>query len=110
LPVAYSSSNSLVAVISGGLIRITGAGTAVITATQAGDEDYEPAAGVTRTLVIGKADQSVTFPSLDPVNYGDPAVTPGATASSGLDVIYTSSHPLVASVSGNLIIINSVGT
>lgn len=110
LPVAYNSSNSSVALVSGGQLQITGAGTVVITASQAGDEDYEPATIVTRTLVVGKADQSVTFPALAPVTYGDPAVSPAATASSGLAVIYTSSDPLVASVSDNMIIINSAGT
>ncbi len=110
LPVAYASSNSSVALVSGGQLQITGAGTAVITASQAGDDDYETATVVTRTLVVGKADQSVTFPALAPVTYGDPAVSPAATASSGLAVNYTSSDPLVASVSGNMIIINSAGT
>ncbi len=110
LPVAYASDNSSVAVITGGLIQITGAGTAVITASQAGDEDYEPATAVTRTLAVGKADQSITFPELAQVTYGDPAVAPGATATSGLTVIYTSSDPSVASVEGNMIVINSAGT
>jgi gliding motility-associated-like protein len=110
LPVAYASNNSSVAVITGGLIEITGAGTAVITASQAGDEDFEPAPAVTRTLVVLKSDQSITFPELTPVTYGDPDVTPEATATSGLTVIYTTSDPSVASVSGSLIVINSAGT
>lgn len=110
LPVAYTSSNSSVAVISGGLIQIAGAGTAVITASQAGNADYEPAQSMTRTLVVGKADQSITFPVLAEVTYGDPAVSPEATASSGLPVIYSSSDLSVASVSGNMIVVNSAGT
>lgn len=110
LPVSYTSSNSSVAVISGGLIKITGAGTAVITASQTGDEDYEPALSMNRTLLVGKADQSITFPALAEVTYGDPAVSPEATASSGLSVNYSSSDPSVASVSGNMIVVNSAGT
>lgn len=110
LPVAYTSSNTSVAVITGGLIQITGAGTAVITASQAGDTDYEAASAVTRTLVVGKADQSITFPAMSTVTYGDPAVTGEATASSGLSVIYASSNTSVASVSGSMIIINAAGT
>ncbi len=110
LPVTISSSNTSIAVISGGLIQITGAGSAVITASQSGDDDYEPATAVTRTLVVIKADQSVTFTALTAVTYGDPAVTPEATASSGLPVVYSSSDPSVASVSGSTIVINSAGT
>jgi large repetitive protein len=54
LTVSYTSSNSDVAVISGGQIRITGSGTADITASQAGDSTYMPAPDVTQTLTVGK--------------------------------------------------------
>lgn len=110
LAVTFSSSNTSVAVITGGLIQITGAGSAVITASQPGDDDYEPAPAVTRSIVVTKADQTVTFPALEPVTYGDPVITPEATASSGLPLVYSSSDPSVASVSGSSIIINSAGT
>ncbi len=101
LAVTFSSSNTSVAVITGGLIQITGAGSAVITASQPGDDDYEPAPAVTRSIVVTRADQTVTFPALEPVTYGDPVITPEATASSGLPLVYSSSDPSVASVSGS---------
>jgi gliding motility-associated-like protein len=110
LTVTYASSNTSVAEISGGLIHITGAGTAVITASQAGDDDYEAAADVQQTLVIEKADQSITFPALADVTYGDPDITPAATSSSGLTITYSSSDPLIAYVSGGVIVINAAGT
>ena len=58
-PITYTSSNTSVATIVGGLIHITGAGTTDITASQASDGFY-PAASVTRTLTVNKAALTVT--------------------------------------------------
>jgi hypothetical protein len=55
LPVTYSSSNTSVATIVAGNIHITGTGTAVITASQAGNEMYAAAASVPQTLTVNKA-------------------------------------------------------
>lgn len=58
-PIVYSSSNPLVATIVSGDIRIRGAGTVNITASQASDGFY-PAASVTRSLIINKAPLTIT--------------------------------------------------
>lgn len=55
LPVSYSSDNPAVAIITDGFIHITGAGTANITASQAGNQLYPPAPNVTKTLLVNKA-------------------------------------------------------
>jgi endonuclease I len=52
LSVSYSSSNPAVATVSGSLVTIVGAGTTTITASQAGDAVYAPAATVGQSLVI----------------------------------------------------------
>lgn len=52
LTVLYASSNESVALIADGKIRITGTGTAVITATQPGDIDFKAAATVRQTLTV----------------------------------------------------------
>ena len=54
LPVTYTSSNENVAVITGGLIHITGAGTTNITAIQAGDARYAGAIAVVQKLTVNK--------------------------------------------------------
>jgi hypothetical protein len=59
IPLTYSSSNTSVAVIVGNTIRITGAGTAVITVSQAGNEGYFPAADVQRTLTVNKVNLTI---------------------------------------------------
>lgn len=58
-PIVYTSSNPLVATIVAGNIHITGAGTAVITASQASDGNY-PAVSMTQTLTVNKASLTVT--------------------------------------------------
>jgi uncharacterized repeat protein (TIGR02543 family) len=52
LTVLYASSNESVARIADGKIRITGTGTAVITASQPGDIDFKAAATVRQTLTV----------------------------------------------------------
>jgi uncharacterized protein (TIGR02145 family) len=52
LPVSYSSSNEGVAAISGNLVTITGEGSAIITASQAGDDNYNAAPDVQQNLTI----------------------------------------------------------
>lgn len=110
LAVSYSSSNTAVATVSGTTVTIVGAGTSTITATQAGDSNYNAATQVQRTLTVGKASQTITFDPLSSKTYGDAAFTLGATASSGLAVSYTSSNTSVATVSGSTISIVSPGS
>ncbi|KQC28678.1 discoidin domain-containing protein [Flagellimonas eckloniae] len=50
--ISYTSSNTNVATIVNGNIRIVGVGTSEITASQAGNVVYNPAPSVTRTLVV----------------------------------------------------------
>lgn len=60
LPVAYTSSNTQVATVqSNGAITITGAGTATITASQAGDAANAAAPDVVRTLTVQKANLQI---------------------------------------------------
>lgn len=52
LTISYSSSNTTVATIVGGNIHIVGAGTSIITASQAGNGTYAAASNVTQTLAV----------------------------------------------------------
>jgi uncharacterized protein (DUF2141 family) len=59
LAVSYGSSNPAVATVSGTTVTLTGAGTTTITATQAGDGNYNAAPSVGQTLVVNKATLNV---------------------------------------------------
>lgn len=52
LPVTYISANSAVATVSGGYVRLRGAGTTTITALQDGNASYAPAVPVSQTLTV----------------------------------------------------------
>ncbi|MBS1761678.1 MAG: putative Ig domain-containing protein, partial [Bacteroidetes bacterium] len=113
LPISYSSSNTAVINISGTTAEIVGAGNSLITASQPGNANYNPATPVDQNQYVSNAalaDQTITFPSIPAAVYGDAPVTLNASASSGLTVNYTSSDPSVALVSGNTLIIVGVGT
>lgn len=110
LSVIYTSDNPGVATIINGMIHITGAGNAIITASQPGNENYSAAADVTQPLTVNKADQIITFGPLPAKTYGDADFDPGASSDSGLDIVYTSDNTAVAAVNESLISILSAGT
>jgi trimeric autotransporter adhesin len=59
IPIVYTSSDVNVAIVTGATIRIVGAGTATITATQAGNDGYFAAVPVARTLTVNKANLTI---------------------------------------------------
>ena len=69
LPVTFTSSNSLVAEVLGTVpnqtIKIRAAGTATITASQAGNGSFNPAPSVTQTVTVGHFNlQANSFPGI----------------------------------------------
>ncbi|WCT13192.1 MBG domain-containing protein [Mucilaginibacter jinjuensis] len=108
--VTYTSSAPSVATVSGNTVHILGTGTTVITASQAGSNNYNAATPIQQTLTVNKANQTITFNTLADRAYGDAGFDLAATASSGLGVTYTSSNPAVAAVTGNTVTIIGVGS
>lgn len=80
LPVAFASSSPAVATVAGNVVTIVGAGRTTITASQSGDENWSPAAAVSRDLMVLVAppDFVVTEIRLDPAV---PAIGSSFTAS-----------------------------
>jgi hypothetical protein len=109
LGITYSSSNLSVATIVTNLVSILSTGSTYITARQAGNATYAPAK-YTRTLAVGIANQTISFPPIPRVIIGDPDFILNAVASSGLPVSFVSSNPSVATVTGNLVHIVSAGS
>jgi Leucine-rich repeat (LRR) protein/uncharacterized protein YjdB len=110
LDVSYTSSDLTVATIDGSRVTIVGAGTTTITASQAGDDNYNAATDVQQSLTVEKAGQTITFGALDNKTFGDADFDLTATASSGLDVSYTSSDLTVATIDGSTVTIVGAGT
>ena len=107
LALTYSSSNLSVATITGIVATFHSLGSSVITARQAGNATYAPAKYL-KTLTVNRGDQTITFAALPVKTLGDADFNPGATASSGLTVTYSSSNPSVATiVSGKIHIVGA---
>ncbi len=108
LPVSYSVTGP--ASISGSTLTITGAGTVLVTAAQAGNGNYTAATSVSQTITVSAASQTITFTGLPAsATYGSAGpYTLNATASSGLPVSYSVTGP--ATVSGSTLTITGAGT
>lgn len=71
IPLTYTSSNPAVATVVGTAVHIVGAGTTIITASQAGSDLFFPAVPVSQTLTVNKAPLVIRV--IDTTkNYGQP--------------------------------------
>ncbi len=99
------------ATISGNTLTITGAGTVVVAANQAGNANYAAATEVRQSIVVNPVAQTISFTaSASPVTYGVSPITLSATGgASGNPVTFTLiSGP--ATISGNTLTITGAGT
>lgn len=110
LPITFSSSNEAVAQINNNQIVIVGAGTSLIRASQDGDAFYKPATSVERTLTVDKADQTILFAEIPVKSTTDESFSLDATASSNLEVSFSSDNVAVATVNDAVITIIGPGT
>jgi len=90
--------------VSGKTLAITGAGQATIKATQVGNDEYNAAPAIERTLTIAKKAQVVTITPIDDKLTTDPAFDVVAMVNSDLALTYTVSGP--ATISGSAVTLN----
>jgi YVTN family beta-propeller protein len=108
---SVASGPGTVSGTNGSTLTITGAGTVVVAANQAGNTDYTAAAQVTQSIVVNQARQIITFTQpTSPVTYGVSPITLSATGgASGNPVIFNVvSGP--GSVSDSMLTITGAGT
>lgn len=109
--ITYVSSNTAVATISGRTLTLVGAGSTNITASQAGNTNYNAATDVVQSLTINKAGQSINFPALAAKTFGDAAFDLTATGgASGNALTYVSSNTAVATISGRTVTLVGAGS
>ena len=108
LPVLYESSNTAIAVVQGEYLIIHSPGTVTITASQAGNDNFNPAASVHDELTITKGTQTITFDAIPDKVYGD-SFTPPVSSSSGLPVTLSSSDINIAVIEDNKISVVGAG-
>ena len=108
LPVTYVSSNADVITVVSGKIHIAGAGSAIVTASQVGNNEYGAAVAKNDTLTVNKASQHLSFSTILEKDYKAADFAGGATSSSGLAVNYSTSNASVLTiVNGNIHIVSS---
>jgi hypothetical protein len=107
--ISYKSSNRKVATVSGNAVTIRGAGSTVITATQAASGNYA-GASISATLAVAKAPQTIpSFDATDNVPFGSVLTLTNYNSSANLPVAYVvRSGP--AKLAGRSLNINGVGT
>lgn len=99
-----SSATPTVCSVTGNTVTGLLAGTCTITASQTGNANYAAATPVTQNIVVGKANQTIGAISFNPATLGVGGTTAAsATATSGLAVNFTSTTPIICSVSGNTV-------
>jgi hypothetical protein len=107
LDVSYRTDTPAVCTVSGATVSPATAGTCTISASQPGNDNYAPAAGVSGSFPVhpgtgnrvGKTPQAIAFAQPQAAAVGQPA-TLAASATSGLAVSFRSDTPAVCSVSG----------
>ncbi len=114
LAVSYSSSMpSIAAIIAPDMVDPIAPGMTVITASQAGDADYNAATNVDQNLTIvnsAATPQTITFTLTSPQVYTNALIPLIGTATSMLPVSYTSSDTMIVKVIGSDLKIKKVGT
>jgi hypothetical protein len=104
------SSNPKVATVSGNTVTIRGAGTAVITATQAASGNYSTKS-VSATLTVAKASQTITFMLPATNNFILNGLIPlNGFSTSNLPITYTSRNGKILTISRSNAVMKSKGT
>jgi photosystem II stability/assembly factor-like uncharacterized protein len=107
LTVSYGASGNCT-IVAGPAVHLTGAGSCTVTASQAGDTNYNAATDVQQSFSIARGSQSIDFPVIPKMPRVHPDFDPGATASSGLAVSYTAKG--ACTIVSGLVHLTSAGT
>lgn len=109
LPLSFTSSNPDVATIFENAVIIHGVGETVITASQNGDGNYNPASPVSMTLTVNKGNQTITFNTIPIKTLGNAPFTLTATASSNLPVSFTTTSDKIT-IAGSQVTLVKAGS
>jgi len=109
LVVTFSAPSGACQHLAPTTIRINAFGSCTVTASQAGNANFNAAPSVAHTFAILNApNQTITFASLSNKTVGDPPFTVSATASSGLLVTFTVGVNDDCTIAGTTVTITSV--
>src|SRR6185312_7294128 len=109
LPVTYVSTTTAVCALQALTVTALKAGNCSITASQPGDGNYLAAPSVIQSFTVTKTQQSISLNPLSNVTLPASAIALTATATSGLEVIFTSTTSTTCTVSGSTVTPKAVG-
>lgn len=89
LPVRFSVGSQDACTISGSTLHLGGVGSCTVTAEQVGNQNYNPAQPVSRSLTIGKASAAIVLDDLNQLYTGDPKPLSVRTSPTGLRYVVT---------------------
>ena len=106
LPVSFAASGNCT--VGGAIVHLGAAGSCTLTASQAGDANYNSAQNVSQSFAIAKAGQSISFAPIANRTYGAPDFIVRAFSSSGLGVSFVAAGS--CTVRGETVHLTSVGS
>ncbi len=111
LTVAFASSNTTVATISGNVLTIVGGGTSIITATQPGNDNFAAATPVPQTLTVNKAAGNIVLGGLAQAYTGTARTATATTTPSGLTVDFTYDGGATAPINvGTYVVVGTINS
>ena len=111
LTVTFSSTTPSVCTVSGNTVTGIATGTCTISANQAGDATYGPANQITQNITDTGASQSIGAITFNPATLLIASTSMvSATATSGLDVTFSSTTPSICTLIGNTVTGIATGT
>jgi hypothetical protein len=112
LSVTFSSLTPAACTVTGTTVTLLAASTCTIRASQAGDTNYAPAPNVDQSFAVTSSlvTQAISFGALSAKTLGAPPFPVIATASSGLQVSFSSLTLALCAVSGNTVTLVAAGT
>jgi len=109
LTVSFVSTTVDVCSVTGNSVSILSTGSCSITASQTGDQNYNPAVEVIQSFNVAKAEQTISFTPIPEATIGDLAIDLLATSSSELTVLFNSETSTVCSVNNNQVVLLEIG-
>ncbi|MCB0085240.1 MAG: hypothetical protein KDE47_30075, partial [Caldilineaceae bacterium] len=109
LAVSFSSLTPTICTVDGAVVTLLQTGVCTIRAEQSGNDTYNPAPLVERSFAIQPPNNVIQFGPLSDKMLGAPPFLITATASSGLQVLFTSLTTEVCTVSGELVTLQTDG-
>ncbi len=97
------------ATVSGNTITLTGAGTVILSASQAGNATFAPATSLERSFLVSKSGQTISYPGFTTLPFSNTPYSLPATSSSKLPVVYTLLSGS-ATLNGSLLKVNGTGS